>query len=181
VHGLFLTELERYVGATSGPEAWGAVCVEAGLAGVRHQPTEAYANAEFVVLVEATSRLTGTGVADLLENFGAFLVPALLATYLPAPPPAWSALDLLEQSEQHCHAAARQQDTLANPPRLRARRVSATEVQITYASPRRLCHIARGIARGVLTHYRASGSVSESTCMHRGDAVCLISVRSSSN
>ena len=181
MHGLIFSELRKYVEERAGAGTWPRVCVEAGVERALHRETEAYANAELVALVEATSRLTGTAVSMLLEDFGAFLVSGLFETYMPAPPPEWGALDVLEHAEQHCHRTARQLDPIANPPRLRIQRASATEVQITYASPRRLCHIARGVARGVLVRYRESGSVSESICMHRGDAVCLISVRSSGN
>ena len=181
MHGLIFSELRRFVEERAGAGTWPRVCVEAGVERALHRDTETYPNAELVALVEAASRITGTTVSLLLEDFGAHLVPGLFATYMPAPPPEWGALDLLEHAERHCHTAVRQRDAIANPPRLRVRRLSASEVQVVYASPRRMCHIARGIARGVLTRYRVSGSVSESSCMHRGDAVCLISVRSSGN
>ena len=181
MHGLIFSELRKYVEDRAGAGTWPRVCVEAGVERAPHRGTETYPNAELVALAEAASRITGTTVSVLLEDFGAYLVPGLFETYLPAPPPEWGALDLLEHAERHCHRAVRQRDAIANPPRLRIQRASATEVQITYASPRRLCHIARGVARGVLVRYGESGSVSETVCMHRGDAVCVISVRSNGN
>ena len=181
MHGLMFSELRKYVEAHAGAGTWPRVCVEAGVERALHRDTETYPNAELIALVEAAARITGTAVSVLLEDFGAHLVPGLFATFLPEPPPEWGALDLLEHAEQHCHDAVRRRDPLAHPPRLRVRRLSFTEVEVVYASPRRMCHIARGIARGVLTRYRESGSVSESSCMHRGDAVCLISVRASGN
>ena len=177
MHGMMFCELKRYVDATAGPGAWATVRADAGVDRPHHVATEAYPNAELVVLVEAASRLTGITVSLLLEDFGAFVAPGLVTVCAPSIHPEWGALDLLERTERHLHRHARLRDPLASPPRLRVHRVSPSEVQITYASPRRLCHVARGIARGVLTHFRQSGSISETSCMHRGDATCIIVVR----
>ena len=56
------------------------------------------------------------------------------------------------------------------------RRISPTEVEIDYRSERKLCAVAKGVARGMAAHFDERISLEETECMHRGDARCLISV-----
>jgi LytS/YehU family sensor histidine kinase len=62
----------------------------------------------------------------------------------------------------------------ALPPRLQAQRVSPTVMRINYDSPRKLCAVARGIARGIAAHFNEQLSVSDEHCMHRGDRECVM-------
>jgi predicted hydrocarbon binding protein len=50
-------------------------------------------------------------------------------------------------------------------------------VLITYDSPRKLCAVARGIVRGVASHFGERIAIEGRRCMHRGDPHCLIAVR----
>ena len=52
-----------------------------------------------------------------------------------------------------------------------------SEVTLAYASPRKLCAVARGIGRGIATHFGETLSIRESSCMHRGAPACIISFR----
>jgi predicted hydrocarbon binding protein len=47
-------------------------------------------------------------------------------------------------------------------------------VIITYASPRRLCALAKGIMAGVARHYKENLTIAETTCMHAGAAACTL-------
>lgn len=64
----------------------------------------------------------------------------------------------------------------AKPPHPKATRHSANEVLIDYSSPRKMCFVAKGIARGVAKHYGEKVQLTEKECMHKGDKRCLISV-----
>ena len=68
----------------------------------------------------------------------------------------------------------------AKPPEIRCERLSPDEVVVRYASGRRMCGVARGIARGVADHYGDRVEIAEPSCMLRGDAECRIHVRAGS-
>ena len=62
-------------------------------------------------------------------------------------------LDVIEHTEQTIHRVVRRRQPGALPPRLRTVRVGPKMVILTYDSPRRLCAVARGIARGVAARF----------------------------
>jgi hypothetical protein len=45
-----------------------------------------------------------------------------------------------------------------------------------YASPRRLCAFAEGLVEGAAAFYGEVVTISQTACMHRGDARCLLRV-----
>jgi hypothetical protein len=102
-----------------------------------------------VALVQAASTLTGIPVQDLLEAFGAALVPGLLRVYGSMVKKSWRTLDLVEHTEGVMHTVVRRRMPGADPPPLSCARPSPSEVVVTYTSGRRLRSLARGIIRGI--------------------------------
>ena len=47
---------------------------------------------------------------------------------------------------------------------------------IHYTSARKMCGLAKGIAKGVARHYNESITLREDKCMNKGDAACQIVV-----
>ena len=60
---------------------------------------------------------------------------------------------------------------------LRVMRRGADEVIVIYASERRMCGVAKGIARGLGDHFGESIEVEEESCMLTGASSCTIAVR----
>ncbi len=89
----------------------------------------------------------------------------------------WSTLDILEHTEETIHRVVRSQNPGADPPQLRCTRVGPEEVVISYASPRKMCGVAKGITRGIAKRRAENVAISESVCMLRGGPTCEISVR----
>ena len=79
--------------------------------------------------------------------------------------PEWKTLDLVMNAEELIHSVVRRRNPVAKPPVLRCARYSDDEVQLVYASPRKLCHIAKGIVRGVARHYHEEVSINDQACM----------------
>lgn len=178
MHGLIANQLRSYAVARHGREAWRAALAASGGA-LPEAPAldQIYPDQAIVGVVVALAERTGNSVPAFLEDFGAFLAPTLLRVYEPLVRPEWRTLDVIEHVEERIHTAVRLRDPSAGPPYLTARRVSPTEVEVVYTSPRRLCFLAEGIARGMAGHFREAIAVLQTECMHRGDARCLISVR----
>jgi hypothetical protein len=176
MHGIILTELQKFVTQHHGGEAWTEILNRAGLRNSIYLPSTTYPDSDVVAIVGAASQMTGMPAAQLLEAFGEALVPGLIHTYGRLVKHGWKTLDLIEHTEGTMHTVVRRQNPGAEPPRLRCRRVSAGEVIITYTSERKLCAVAKGIVRGIASHFQQRIIIRESECMLKGASACTISV-----
>jgi hypothetical protein len=113
----------------------------------------------------------------LLEEFGEAVAPRLLDLYGGHLRPEWRTLEVLENTEQAIHTLVRLRNPGAAPPALWVSRAGPDRVTIRYASPRRLCAVAKGIVRGLARRHRETVEVTEESCMLRGADACLIGVR----
>ena len=172
-----MNQFRQYVTDRLGRDAWFPLAESAGVPPENHRLDGLYPDEQIVALVLAASRLTGQPLAQVLEDFGIFIAPALLRVYAPLIDPAWRTLDVIEHTEDTIHTVVRARMEGAAPPALLARRVSPAEVQIDYRSTRGLCSLAEGIARGMAIHFGEAVDVDQPECVHRGDERCLISVR----
>jgi hypothetical protein len=180
MHGLIHLELRKFVEERFGESAWGQLARNAKVDAEVYTPLASYPDAQMLALVTEAVKLTNVPATDLLEQFGEHLVPAYLALYGSLLGPGWKTLDVLENTEETIHRVVRMRHPGAEPPRLRVERVSLTEAVLTYDSPRRLCAVARGIARGVAKHFKETLVIEDRKCMHRGDPACLIVFRNTS-
>jgi hypothetical protein len=179
MQGIIFAELKKFADTALGPDAWPAISASAGFPHASYLATQTYPDEQLIALVGAAVRLSGMPAPQLLERFGAFIVPDLMRVFGAFVKREWTALDLLENTESVIHRAVRLRDTQASPPQLRIRRVSPTEVRIEYASPRRLCAVAKGIMQGVALHYGEALAISETTCMHSGAQHCTLIAQAS--
>lgn len=169
--GVLLGQLTGFLQNTLGREAWEQVVNEVAARRAPHGEPD-----ELSVLVAVAAERTGTPAAELLATFGESIVPDLLRVFGVFVKRDWTVLDLLENTETVIHRAVRLHDSSARPPHLRITRPTQTHVVIHYASPRRLCAMAKGILRGISTHYGAPLDVVETSCMHTGATTCTLVV-----
>lgn len=177
MHGIIFWELKKYVNTKLGGDAWQRLLQEAGLGSRIYTTLQEYPDEEAVAIVGAASRATGQAVSAILEDFGEFIVPDLVSMFKAMIRPKWKTLDLIENTEDVIHKAVRVQNPGADPPRLQCSRPGKEEVVIIYSSPRKMCALARGIAKGVANHYGEKVSIAEPRCMLRGSPNCEIQVR----
>ncbi len=176
MHGIIFVELRKFVGDALGPDGWRELLSNAGLHGKHYLATGPYPDEDLRALVGAASERMGTEATPLLERFGRFMVPDLIATYRALVDPGWRTLELIENVEKTIHAVVRLRDAGAEPPRLNCRRDRSDAVMVIYASPRRLCAVARGMCRGVADHYGERVAIREPLCMLQGAEACNIEV-----
>lgn len=177
MHGIIFSELQKYVEAKHGPDVWKTLLKEAAIGNRLYVPFQTYPDQEALALVTTASRLTGQPASAILEDFGEFIAPDLMSLYRSLVDPRWKTLDFLERTEETIHRVVRLKNTGAQPPELKVSRAAPDEVIITYTSARRMCGVAKGIARGVAHHYGETVTITESACMLRGHPKCLISVK----
>lgn len=177
MHGLILSELKRFSEAGNGNGTWEKLLHDAGLPNRTYVMGQTYPDAEVAALVGAAARHRGSDVQTVLEQFGEFIAPTLMTVYKPFIKPEWKTLDMLEHTENNIHRAVRLRDPVAVPPRLQVRRVSPMEVVVIYESERKMCALAKGIARGVAKHYGEQIEINDLTCMLKGQPSCTIAIK----
>jgi hypothetical protein len=176
MHGLIFEELKRYAHDRLGPSGWDTLLQRAGLAGKTYDQLQAYPDTAALQLVSAASALTGHPIAAVIEDFGEFVAPDLLRLSKPLIKSEWKTADLLEHTEETIHRVVRLDSPGAEPPALHVERKGPGQVLIVYSSPRRMCALAKGICKGIARHYQETIAITESQCMHNGDAACHITV-----
>src|SRR5262245_53177992 len=177
MHGLIHLELQKFVESKFGTAAWVTLLARAKLESEVYTPLATYPDEQMLALVREAESLSGLPATTLLEAFGEFLVPTYLSVYGSLLKPDWRTLDILERTEETIHRVVRKRHEGASPPRLRAERTAPNEVVMTYDSPRKLCAVARGIARGVAQKFDETLTIEDRRCMHRGDPECVIAFR----
>jgi heme-NO-binding protein len=176
MHGLIFAELQKYVTASLGAAQWSKVLAAAKLNHRTFVPVNAYADDEAMRLFAAAAASSGKPTDVFLSDFGEFIAPDLLRMYAGLVAPEWRTLDVIEHTEETIHKVVRAQNPGAAPPRLRCHRLRPNEVAITYASPRKLCAIAKGIVRGIAVERGDDVAIAETSCMLRGAPSCEIRV-----
>ena len=174
MHGLILTEWQRYVQTNVGPQAWAAACRRAQVTTTSYVASGEYPENDLAALVLAGAELLNVPIQSLLEDFGVFLVPGLMEVCQPHLPREWRCLELLEHPDRSRMLAERLTGRSLVPPVVRTERLSDREVRLVYGSERRMCALTRGIIRGMFSHYGEVGTVRETACMHKGAPQCVI-------
>lgn len=177
MHGIIHVQLQKFVERLYGAAAWSELLKRAGLENELFTALQIYPDEQLGNLVNEAVKMAGVPRQHLLEEFGTFLVPTYLQVYGSLLKRDWNTIDVIEHTEETIHRVVRSRQPGADPPELKAERVSQTEVRVTYTSARQLCAVARGIVRGIANHFQETVQVSDMNCMLRGDPECLIAVR----
>lgn len=177
MHGIVFGELKQYVAARLGPSAWGALLDDAAIGPKLYLAIQEYPDQELGAILQAASTRSGLSTTAILQDFGDFIGPHLVRMYRMYILPEWRTLDVIEHTEERIHKMVRLQHRGARPPYLSTTRRNDDEIVIHYASERRLCALAKGIAMGIARHYGETIEIRDLTCMHKGAATCEILLR----
>jgi hypothetical protein len=153
MHGLIHSELRKFVEEVHGAGMWKQVLEEAGLPDQAYSSTGAYPDQEAFAIVKAAARITATPAEDILESYGEFLAPTLMRMFQALIPPGWKTLEMLLNTEETIHTVVRVRNPGASPPRLRFEQTGPNTLRFNYESPRRMSALAKGIMKGIASHY----------------------------
>ena len=176
MHGTIFAELRKYVDGKFGGATWNKLLENAGLGPKIYLPVQAYPDDDVAKIVGAASEATGMSAQAILQDFGQFIAPDLVAMYRSLMKPEWKTLEVIENAENTAHRVVRRDYIAAAPPYLHAVRTAPEQVTITYNSARKLCDVAKGIVRGLAKHYNERVMIYETRCMHRGAGECVLVV-----
>lgn len=177
MHGMMFMELQKYVQARHGKDTWEKLLEQSGAGIKSYLATKTYPDEEIVAIVSTASRMTNVPAATLLEDFGEFIVPDLVSLFAAHIDRNWKTLDLIEHTEAAIHTVVRRQNPGAAPPALHCTRTTPDEVVLRYSSQRKMCGVAKGIAKGLARHFNEELQITEPSCMHKGARSCTISFK----
>src|SRR5262249_37775038 len=161
-------ELKKFADERLGVHGWDQLLARSRLGPRLYLPTQEYPDDQAARLIDAAAAATGLAAKAIMEDFRAFIVPDLLRVYGALLDPSWRTLDGVENTEPMIHRVVRLRDASARPPELHVQRPTPDRVVITYRSHRRMCGVARGIVRGLATHFGETIALEEPSCMLLG-------------
>jgi hypothetical protein len=176
VQGVILDELEKYIGRELGDAGLARMRALTGRGEGGYRFDASYPDEEIHLIVRGVAEATGKPPELILEQYAEAMVPGLLGVYGFLVNPRWSFLEFLLNTESAIHKGVRLTSPSAKPPAIQSQRVGPEAVAITYRSKRHLCSVAKGILRGAAVHYGVGVTITEGTCMLRGDPECVITV-----
>jgi Haem-NO-binding len=174
VHGVIFASFGDYLAAGLEPEAANRV--------LEGEPayllSESYPDERLVAFVGRAAEETGLEEAELLRDFGAFTAEQTFVRLYPAQfALAGGTREFLLGVENYIHELVRATMPTARPPQLSVREAGPDSVEISYGSPRRLCHLLIGLTEGTASHYGEEVKLTETACMLRGHSACRFDVR----
>jgi hypothetical protein len=174
---MIFSELRNYAEGKHGVGTWNVWLKQADLENRSYLALREYPDVEFRALFAAASFQAGRPMASVLEDFGEFIVPALMKMHGHLLRPEWKTIDVIDHTEGSIHTVVRVQNSGATPPRLVTTRLNPDEVMLVYSSPRQLCSLAIGIGTGLAKRFAENIYISQKVCMHKGTAHCEILFR----
>lgn len=173
--GIIFNLLERAVAAEHGEDAWDDVLDAAGSDGV-HSAVGQYPDEELLAIVSAAADLLGLTPRDALQWLGTSAIPMLAEAY-----PAFFAQApelrlFLTSLNDVIHSEVRKLYPGAIVPSFGFDSGENT-LAMTYRSPRSMCDLAVGFARGAAAHYGERVEVGQPSCRLEGDDECVVVVR----
>jgi tRNA A-37 threonylcarbamoyl transferase component Bud32 len=179
MHGLIFFYIQKFAdSAAAGATSWSKLRSTVTTSHEKYLPSGVYPDADAVHLLDSIAQSAHEPLPTIVERFGEFLAPHLIKVAGKHIEPDWTALDLIEHTEAIIHTMVRATNPGARPPVLDTVRQAPRELTLIYSSARQLCGLARGIIRGIGTHYGEEFSIEETSCMHQGAPFCTLVITS---
>ena len=171
--GIIFNLAEDVVCRDHGEELWDEVLDEAGVSG-SYTSLGSYADREmFAIIAAAAARLDAEPHA-VLRHIAEEAMPLLAERYPHFFAPHRDACSFVLTLNDIIHPEVRKLYPGAEVPTFTYERHDSRTLTMSYDSPRRLCVLAEGFVQGAARHYGQQVTVEQSTCMLRGDAVCVL-------
>lgn len=178
MYGVIFTFLEEYVKERhGGKETWHALLQANGHGYKIYGAITDYPDEEIVGLAQAAAEALNLPLAAVLEDFGSYVGPRLMSFY-----PMYlsghntSTFEMITHAGASIHDAVHRHNPKRKPPQLSAHKESYNVLMVHYHSHRKLCHVVKGIIRGLGEHFKENLTIEETQCMYDGAGECVIKV-----
>lgn len=174
--GVMFNLVAEVVTSEYGERMWDDILDDAEVAG-SYTSVGAYPDSEFVALITAASRRLGIPVADLTRSVGRQALLLLAQRYPEFFTGHTSTRTFLPSLNQVIHPEVRKLYPGSDPPTFGFPPVLAgPQATMSYHSSRGMCVLAEGLALGAGDYYGEDLSIDQTTCTHRGDPFCTLSL-----
>jgi hypothetical protein len=171
--GVVFNLLEEAVTTAYGEDTWDTLLASASLHGA-YTSLGSYPDSELLALVDAASGKLNLPPADIVRWFGRKALPLLATRYPKFFAPHRSSRSFVLTLNDIIHPEVRKIYPQASVPDFAFDTSDPKGLKLIYSSPKKLCHFAEGLIEGTADHYGETVSISQSECMHQGDARCVI-------
>jgi hypothetical protein len=173
--GIVFNVFEEVVSAQYGEETWDALLDAAALDGV-YTSLGSYPDAELVALAGAAAERLGVEPDEAVRWLGKEAVPLFAAAYPDFFSPHARTRDFLLTLNEIIHPEVRKLYPGADVPRFDFDVSHTDRLVMGYRSPRQLCAFAEGLVQGAAAHFGERVSITQPTCMKRGDDHCTLQI-----
>jgi hypothetical protein len=175
VKGVLFNIVEDVVDETLSEDSWDTALDRAELTGA-YTSLGDYPDGELTAIVSALSEQTGLDRSEVLRHAGCHGFAHLADRHGDLLTGVDGLGSLLVQLDDVIHPEVLKLYTDASPPSFEVTEDGPGRWTVRYRSSRGLCHLAEGLILGAADHYGTPASVQQITCVHRGDADCVLAV-----
>jgi predicted hydrocarbon binding protein len=176
MHGIIFSNLKKYVESAYNNGTWDKLMHESGTGREMYLMSKDYPDEDMYNLISTASKVLARPAADILEDFGTFIIPVLIKEYSLLIKKEWKTIDFIENTEETIHKIVRRRNPGAKPPVLKCKRSDRNEVTMTYFSERKMCDFLKGMVKGLADYYNEEISVSHTRCMSHGHSACTLTI-----
>ncbi len=174
--GVIFNIVEEIVTDEYGADVWDDLLDDAGLVGA-YTSLGSYDDAQLMALLDAASARLDLPVPDVARHIGRRALPAFLRPFPELKGDQTTSRGLLLTLNSVIHPEVRKLYPGADVPDFEFLAEQSDSIEMTYRSPRRLCHLAEGLILGAGDEFGESLTVSQPVCMHRGADRCVLMVQ----
>jgi hypothetical protein len=169
--GIVFNLLEQVVTRDHGENTWDDLLSSAGLTGA-YTSLGSYPDQDLGQLVGAASEALNVSAQDLIRWFGREALPALALAYPGFFEPHADTRSFLLTLNDIIHPEVRKLYPGADVPEFEFALLPDGGLRMGYDSHRKLCAFAEGLIEGAAAQFKQRVSISQPTCMVRGDSRC---------
>ena len=139
--------------------------------------TELYNDSEFIILADALGEYVGKTREELYREFGHYFFPVLMSMAIKHVEDITDLFDFMRAVDSVIHIEVKKSDPAAYTPTLLYDQPQDDVLMVRYTSSRKMCHFAEGLILGAADYFNQPVTLSQSKCLCKGDAHCLIRIQ----
>ena len=173
--GIVFNLLETLVTRDHGADAWDDLLDAAGVDG-SYTSLGSYPDAELVALVGVASEALDLSPEQVTRWFGRSSMPLFASTHPHFFEGHVETRSFLLTLNDMIHPEVRKLYPGADVPDFDYETRADGGLVMLYRSERKMCSFAEGLIEGAAMHFGEEVEVSQPSCMHRGDELCVLDV-----
>jgi hypothetical protein len=174
VKGILFTELISLVDQAFGADVTEDMIAACDLeSGGAYTSVGTYSHNEFITLLDALSKNTNLPTRDLCITFGKYLFGRFAQLYPTMFTDKLPLFDFLMEVDDRIHGEVRKLYPEADLPKLDARMVTPTTLQVVYSSSRSFGDAAEGLLLGAIDYFGEEVDLARTDLPKEGEGQCV--------